>query len=82
MQLFAHGKNHARATSYGFAAQVQKTVPDLTKILKKIRVSESRISERTVGSGPPWPPLDSFTQGAATEGRPYSTLLDDFEYEG
>jgi len=78
MQLFAHGKNHAldgnRELHTVLHAQVQKTVPNLTKFLKKIRVSESRISERTVGAGPPWPPLDSFTQGAATEGRPYKFI--------
>jgi hypothetical protein len=46
MQLFAHGKNHAPAGKWDLhtvlRAQVQKTVPDLTKILKKIRVYESR----------------------------------------
>ena len=54
MQLFAHGKNHAldgnRELHTVLHAQVQKTVPNLTKFLKKIRVSESRISERIVGA--------------------------------
>ena len=40
MQLFEHGKNHASPLHTFLRAQVQKTVPRLTKFLKKIRVSE------------------------------------------
>ena len=51
MQLFAQSKKHASHVHTVLQPQVQKSELGLTKILKKIRVSEwqAKISERTVG---------------------------------
>jgi len=58
MQLFAHSKKHASPVHTVLHAQVQKSVPGLTKSLKKIRVSE--LAMGAAGG----------TIGAALRGRP------------